>query len=56
MLPSFRAKTEGESSMLTTYLKKQQTLERYRSGPAAPHLEGFAGWLEDQGYHSELTP
>jgi site-specific recombinase XerD len=50
MLPSFRAKTEGESSMLTTYLKKQQTLERYRSGPAAPHLEGFAGWLEDQGY------
>ena len=38
--------------MLTTYLKKQQTLERYRSGPAGPHLGGFSGWLEDQGYQA----
>lgn len=38
--------------MLTTYLKKQQTLERYRSGPAGPHLGGFSGWLEDQGYRA----
>ncbi len=36
--------------MLTTYLKRQQTLERYRSGPAGQHLGGFTGWLEDQGY------
>ena len=38
--------------MLTTYLKRQRTLERYRSGPAGPHLGGFTGWLEDQGYQS----
>jgi len=36
--------------MLTTYLKRQQTLERYGSGPAGPHLDGFVGWLEHQGY------
>ena len=25
--------------MLATYLKKPLTLERYRSGPAGPHLD-----------------
>ena len=36
--------------MLTTYLKTPQTLERYRSGPAGPHLEPFVRWLEAQRY------
>jgi integrase/recombinase XerD len=36
--------------MLTTYLKTPPTLERYRSGPAGPHLETFVSWLEAQGY------
>jgi integrase/recombinase XerD len=36
--------------MLSTYLKRQQTLERYGSGPAGPHLDGFTDWLEHQGY------
>ena len=36
--------------MLTTYLKTPLTLERYRSGPAGPHLETFVNWLEAQGY------
>ena len=36
--------------MLSTYLKRQQTLERYGSGPAAPHLDGFTDWLAHQGY------
>ncbi len=36
--------------MLTTYLKTPQTLERYRSGPAGPHLEPFVCWLDAQGY------
>ena len=36
--------------MLTTYLKTPPTLERYRSGPAGPHLETFLSWLEAQGY------
>ncbi len=36
--------------MLSTYLKRQQTLERYYSGPAGPHLDGFTDWLEHQGY------
>ena len=36
--------------MLTTYLKTPLTLERYRSGPAGPHLETFVSWLETQGY------
>ena len=41
MLLSFRPLMQ-ESSMLTTYLKTPLTLERYRSGPAGPHL-GVAG-------------
>jgi len=36
--------------MLSTYLKRQPTLERYGSGPAGPHLDGFTDWLEHQGY------
>ncbi|HEY5869882.1 MAG TPA: tyrosine-type recombinase/integrase [Candidatus Tectomicrobia bacterium] len=36
--------------MLTTYLKTPLTLERYRSGPAGPHLETFLSWLETHGY------
>src|SRR5262249_19724686 len=36
--------------MLSTYLKRQQTLERYGSGPADPYLDGFTDWLEHQGY------
>jgi integrase/recombinase XerD len=37
--------------MLTTYLKKPLTLERYHSGPTGPHLDGFTDWLEACGYH-----
>jgi integrase/recombinase XerD len=37
--------------MLTTYLKKPRTQERYRSGPAGPHCEAFIAWLEARGYH-----
>ena len=36
--------------MLATYLKKPRTLERYRSGPAGPHLDRFTDWLEERGY------
>jgi integrase/recombinase XerD len=36
--------------MLTTYLKTPQTLARYHSGPAGPHLEPFVRWLEVQRY------
>ena len=38
--------------MLSTYLKRPHTLERYRSGPAGPHLDPFTGWLEARGYQS----
>jgi site-specific recombinase XerD len=36
--------------MLATYLKRPLTLERYRSGPAGPHLDWFTDWLEERGY------
>lgn len=36
--------------MLVTYFKKPLTLERYHSGPAGPHLDGFIDWLEKRGY------
>lgn len=36
--------------MLTTYLKRPQTQERYRSGPAGPHFDEFIAWLEGRGY------
>src|SRR5215471_178907 len=39
--------------MLSTYLKRPHTLERYRSGPAGPHLDPFTGWLEARGYQSD---
>ncbi len=39
--------------MLTTYLKKPLTLERYRVGPAGPHLEQFTDWLESRGYQPD---
>jgi integrase/recombinase XerD len=39
--------------MLTTYLKTPAALGRYRSSPAGPHLDGFVGWLETQGYQSD---
>ena len=38
--------------MLSTYLKRPHTLERYHSGPAGPHLDPFTGWLEARGYQS----
>jgi len=37
--------------MLTTYLTRPQTRERYRSGPAGPYLDGYLDWLEQRGYH-----
>jgi site-specific recombinase XerD len=40
--------------MLTTYLKKPLTRERYRSGPAGPHLDEFTSWLEARGYRPRL--
>jgi len=39
--------------MLTTYLKTPLTLERYRVGPACPHLEQFTDWLESRGYQPD---
>jgi|LGVF01.1.fsa_nt_gb hypothetical protein len=36
--------------MLTIYFTDSQTLERLSSGPAGPHLEGFAEFLRAQGY------
>jgi hypothetical protein len=39
--------------MLTTYLKKPVTLERYRVGPAGPHLDQFTDWLEAWGYRPD---
>ena len=38
--------------MLAIYLKKPLTLERYRSGPAGPHLDQFTDWLEARGYQA----
>lgn len=40
--------------MLTTSLKKPLTRERYRSGPAGPHLDAFTSWLEARGYQPRL--
>lgn len=37
--------------MLNAYVKRPLTLERYRSGPAGPHLDAFVLWLEQRGYH-----
>jgi len=39
--------------MLTTYLKTPLTLERYRVGPAGPHLDQFTDWLEARGYQPD---
>jgi integrase/recombinase XerD len=39
--------------MLTTYLKTPLTLERYRVGPAGPHLNQFTEWLEARGYQPD---
>ena len=36
--------------MLNAYLKRPLTRERYRSGPAGPHLDAFILWLEQRGY------
>ena len=36
--------------MLDTHLKSPVTRRRLRSGPAAQHLDAFAGWLHRQGY------
>jgi integrase/recombinase XerD len=36
--------------MLSTYLKQARTQERYRVGPAGPHLDWFTDWLEARGY------
>src|SRR4029434_10402652 len=37
--------------MLSTYVKRPLTRERYRSHPAGPHLDAFILWLEQRGYH-----
>jgi hypothetical protein len=39
--------------MLTTYLKTPVALGRYRSSPAGPHLDGFVGRLQTQGYQPD---
>jgi len=39
--------------MLATYLKTPLTLERYRFGPAGPHLDRFTDWLEVRGYQPD---
>jgi len=36
--------------MLETYFSATKTLERLRSGPSAPYIDGFANWLTDTGY------
>lgn len=36
--------------MLTIYFTDSRTLERLSSGPASPHLDGFAEFLRAQGY------
>jgi integrase/recombinase XerD len=39
--------------MLATYLTTPVTLERYRVGPAGPHLDRFTDWLEVRGYQPD---
>lgn len=39
--------------MLETYFESQLTLERLRCGPAGPHLDGFANWLDHKGYRCQ---
>jgi len=36
--------------MLETYFSAPKTLERLRTGPSAPYIDGFAAWLEETGY------
>ena len=36
--------------MLSTYLKRPLTQERYYSGPVGPNLDPFTDWLEERGY------
>jgi integrase/recombinase XerD len=39
--------------MLSTYLKRPLTLERYGSGPGGPHFDPFTDWLEARGYQPD---
>jgi len=36
--------------MLDMYLKTPKTIQRLRSGPSGPYIDGFAGTLKEQGY------
>lgn len=36
--------------MLEAYFSAPKTLERLRSGPSAPYIDGFAARLEQTGY------
>lgn len=38
-----------------SYLKPPLTLERYRFGPAGPHLDQFTDWLEAREYQSDRS-
>ena len=36
--------------MLDKYLKTPKTIQRLRSGPSGPHIDGFAATLKERGY------
>lgn len=38
--------------MLENYFSAIKTLKRLRTGPSAPYIDGFAGWLTETGYTS----
>jgi site-specific recombinase XerD len=44
-----------EGKMLTKYFNDRKTLEKLRSGPAGPHLDGFAIQLECNGYSRQTA-
>lgn len=39
--------------MLSTYLKRPLTQERYYASPVGPHLDPFTDWLEERGYQPD---
>ena len=41
--------------MLETFFVTARTLERLRSGPAGPYMDGFARRLKDEGYGSSTA-
>lgn len=41
--------------MLRSYFESPFTLERLRSGPSAPYMDGFAEHLENEGYAFEVA-